>query len=208
MDWKKLALSLGLDENSTPDQILAKAAEVVMAGKAATEENVKLSAEVKRLEKAQSAPESLDLTPKEDDAPEVKTLKERLSAANKAAEAGEVASAKVKLSAAKGEAESFVKSGKVPPALQADLEKLLSLSAEAQQLSLSQDGSKVVKVALDASAVVRKLLGALPGLSREALSQLQAAATGDGTQAVALDAARKAAKAVAARVQPQAKESK
>lgn len=200
MDWKKMALSLGLDENSTPDQILAKAAEVIEAGKAASAENVKLSAEVDRLKKAQ-APEQLDLTPKEDDAPEVKALKQRLAAANQAAEAGEQAAAKVRLSAAKSEAEAFVKAQKVPPALQGDLEKLLSMSAEAQQLSLSQDGSKVVKVALDAAAVVRKILGQLPGLSREALSQLKAADTGDKPEAQALDAARKNAKSVAARVQ-------
>lgn len=207
MDWKKLALALGLDENTPQDQVAAKVVLLVSDSKATVDgakaREEKLAAELKAQGLSMSqdgkivkvAPVSLDTEVKEGDSPEVQELKRRLAAS-------EGVATKSRLSSVKAEVEGFVKSFKVPPAVKTELEQLLSISGKAEALSLSGagDAATVTKTALDVASSVRKILAAMPGMSKESLSQL-VPAPADSAEALALDAAKKNAKKVAARVQ-------
>jgi hypothetical protein len=173
MDLKQLALALGLDENAPQDQVFAKMALVVKEG---TEAKTSLAAVREGLAAHGLAlsedgkvvkPEQLATEPREGDDPEKAELRRQVAA-------NALETAKMRLSAARKETEDLVKSLQVPPSMAQELERLLSASAPAESLALSQDGGAVIKMAFDVAGSVRKLLGAIPKPMAKTVQQLAA----------------------------------
>lgn len=196
MDLSKLAEALGLKKDEKAEVVLAKAAGVVAEGTAAKANLEKLSAQFGELglklegEKlVKTVREKLSTEPKDGDSAEVLEMKKLLKEAN-------VDRAKSQLSSAKELAAKFIGDGKVPPAMKEKLERLFSMKAQAEALSLSQNGEEVLKTGFDALGTLKEILEAIPGITGNTLSQLGGQTEEGEKQREALSVK---AKAVAAR---------
>jgi hypothetical protein len=169
MDLEKLAEALGLPKDSPADKVYSAAASVVLDGKKAKDSlsafSDQLSGHGLKLDQGKLVKVAASTTPPADEQPREKELRERLAAME-----GE--SARAKLSFAKAEAERMVKEGRVPPAFAEKLSKVFATVGKMEALSLSSDGSAVIKQAVDGVELLKEILSALPTIKDGGLSQL------------------------------------
>ena len=196
--FAKLALALGLAESASEEDVFTAASKSIMASIDSQKNLTALSVEAAKhglklegstLVKVEPVTQ-LDTTIKPEDDAEKAELK-------KAIAANALETAKMKLSAVKGEAEAFVMAGKCPPALKEKLVRIIS-SGWAVSLSLSADGSQVVRTAVSISETVKEILSAMPGLTSTQLTRLSGE---DDAQKKAKEALSTKAKGIAARAQ-------
>lgn len=173
MDLSKLAEALGLKKDAKPEEVLAKATGAVTEASKAKVSFDKLSAQFGELglkldgEKlVKIAPEKLSTEPKEGDSPEVLEMKKLLRESK-------IDSTRNQLSRAKELASKFIGDGKVPPAMKEKLERMFSMQARAEALSLSQNGDEVLKTTFDALETLKEILDAVPSMTEDRLSQLE-----------------------------------
>lgn len=172
MKFAKLAKSLGLDiegKDETEALAMIEAAtetkfKVLSEGTKATEALSTIGAELKtrglRLDGTKVVevvePKS---TPKDDDDEEKKALRERLASLD-------LAAAKDRVEKAKALARQAVKDGKVPPTAVEKLERLFSISDNAEFIALSADRKEILKTREDALSLLTEIVNELPGFGR------------------------------------------
>ena len=209
MDLTKLAALLGLAATATEAEIeaglskqlgelpaLRKSGTSLATITAALEKEHQLKIDGDKLVKLSAPPPPGE--PKEGDSDEVKAMKLQLKGQAEELAAIKRTNALASVNSAKELAESFIKAGKVPPALRESLSRLLSLQGKATSLQLSSDGT-AVEQAVDAASEVLTVLKGLPSLT-----ELQLSTGGKPTdeQKAAATAAEKGADAMEARHQP------
>lgn len=175
MEMSKLAEALGLKPDAPQGEIFGAAAKLIKdRSKDVDDLKAALATAGLKLDAGKvvkSDGTALDAAPKPppaDETPREKAMREEL-------EATQLTTAKLQLDNVKAEVERAIKGGKLPPALAADVTKLLSAAGRTQALSLSSDGSKLVKDAFDVAATVRKVIDALPSITKEGLAALAGA---------------------------------
>lgn len=170
MDLAKLIALLGLAKDTPNEKVLEETLKRIEAsGKAGDEKlstlrqqlDAQLKAHGLKLDGEKLVKEEVK---KEESASE-KELREKL-------EANTADLNRMKLSAAKEQAEKFVADGKVPPAARERLQRLLAIAGKAQALSLSADAKQAETIALDVASELKELLGALPSITKDRLTQL------------------------------------
>lgn len=174
MEMKQIAVLLGLPETAKPEEI-GEAAKKAVGAQATALDQVKaeqsriavLSASLKEhgLEAKDGKAVKLAAPPAHEETPREKEMRIR-------AEKAEAVVALSRAQSASVQAAEFVKAGKVPPALQISLSRLLAVEGKQKALLLSKDGAGVeemVDVVNEALALVK----GLPSLTTEQLSQGQ-----------------------------------
>lgn len=179
MDMSQLAESLGLPKDSPQDKVFAALAIRLAEGDAAKTElasvkeslsklNGELTASGMKLDQGKlvkvNAVDALDLTIKPDDDEEKVTLKKNELARRLDAQ-------KAQLAQDKALVEGLSKSGRLPPAVTAALNKLVGLKGRVEVLALSKDGKEVLSAPEEARTLILQVLnglGSLPQLTTPA----------------------------------------
>ncbi len=205
MDPKKIRALLGLQESASDADVQKKLESHFTAASTAVAEKTQLAQERDgivaslkaggyKIDGGKVVKLAQDPTAaKPEDTDEIKELR-------KLAASAILTQGRTRIASATELAQKFTAAGPVPPAMKAELEKLFSMAAEAEVLSLSQDGSALVKTAFDAVGSLKKVLESIPGMSKEALSRLGTAASGEEKKEK--DALREKGRAMAASIKP------
>lgn len=174
MDLKAMAKALGLPEETPADKVLEAATKAGQAATKlsaletkATQEQTSLAAELKaqgfelkdgKIVKLAAA----STTPSPTDDAEKAELKTRLATLEKSQALSAIGSAKA-------QAEKFISEGRVPPAVRAELERVLSLAGKVEVLSLASDGNPV-RAQVELLSDITKIFGSLQKISELGLS--------------------------------------
>lgn len=168
MDLSKLALLLGLPKDTKPEIILAAAEKAQEEAKANAMIATQLAALGFKVEDGKVV--KLDAAPKTDREKELEATLEESRLQN----------AKSQLSLARSKAEAIVKSGKLPAAMQARLERVLAVAGRTEAVALStNDPRKVTNVAIDVAKEVGELFDAVPSILKERLATLPSLSPAD-----------------------------
>lgn len=194
---KKMALALGLPEGATEDQVEEAAKKALGAQKIALDQVkaeqdkvVALGAALKPLGFELKDGKVVKLSQEQD--PPLTEREKALVAENATLKA---AASLSRAKDAAGKAEELVKAGKVPPALQATLSRLLAVDGKQKALMLSKEGASVEEM-VDVVNETLSLVKGLPAINTEKLSQ-------EGDEESKADAAiEKDADELAKRTQP------
>ncbi|MGH9462007.1 MAG: hypothetical protein ACRD1X_12360 [Vicinamibacteria bacterium] len=205
MDPKKLALALGLPEDTDAEKILSalaerekerkdalgkvKAAEGLSTVKPEDLKAAGLELKDGKLVKLSASDDDAPLTPRE------RQMREQLDAVM-------LDRAKDKLTAAKAKADAYVKAGLVPPAIAEKLSKLFALKDKVEALALSADGKGLASSEVDVVGTLEEVLKNIRSITDLRLSRLTPADDGqpsDKTPAQLEEEGRKLAREIQGR---------
>jgi len=179
MDWKKLALALGIKPDGLSEEKLQEACTKALEERDQQEKDrqqklsVALSTHGLKLEGDQVVKvEKPSHEPKPGDDPEKAAMKQELARLS-------LQAAKDRLAQAKADAQKAVADGRVPPDQAERLSKLFTIAEKAEFVALSKDGAEVQRTTEDALSILREFVNGLPVLTG---THLQLATGGTGGQ--------------------------
>jgi len=161
MELGKLALALGLKEDAQQKDVFAAMAKVLEDRGTASQALSSLEKELGgfglKLDGGKLVKLAKPTEPPADETPREKAQREELSKLN-------LELSKQRIAGIKGDVAKFIQEGKVPPSVEGDLTKLMGLANNAETLTLSSDGTAVVKNVFDATDTLKRILSALPSI--------------------------------------------